>query len=215
MRFEGVLASWNDDRGFGFIKNPQPGGKEVFVHISAFPPRRGRPGVGQRLSYELVLEDGGKLRAAAVQLLGPDRSRNAALPRKGSLWALAGLAGLYLWIELSWGAVPAIFPVLYAAASLVAFLAYAIDKRAAQRGGWRIQETTLHLIALAGGWPGAILAQVLLRHKSQKPSFRAVFWLTVLINTGLFAYLCSPHCKPELRHMIDILSSAFAAPGAP
>jgi uncharacterized membrane protein YsdA (DUF1294 family) len=161
-----------------------------------------------------VLEEGGKLRAAAVELQGPDRSRAAALPRKGSLLAIPALAALYAWITLTWDTVPLIFPVLYAAASVITFLAYAIDKRAAQRGGWRIQESTLHLFALAGGWPGAILAQVLLRHKSQKPSFRVVFWLTVLINTALFAYLCSPYCDPGLRRVVTGLSSAFATIGS-
>ena len=37
-----------------------------------------------------------------------------------------------------------------------------------------------------------------------------VFWLSVLINLSLVAYLCSPYCKPELRHTINVFSSAFA-----
>ncbi len=107
-----------------------------------------------------------------------------------SLLAIAALAGIYGWMAGQWG-VPAIFPVLYAAMSVVAFVAYAVDKSAAQRGGWRIRENKLLFFGLAFGWPGAILAQVLLRHKSQKASFRAAFWLTVLANLALFIYLCS------------------------
>jgi uncharacterized membrane protein YsdA (DUF1294 family) len=52
-----------------------------------------------------------------------------------------------------------------------------------------MQESTLHLLALAGGWPGALVAQQKLRHKSKKESFRFVFWVTVLLNFGVFVWL--------------------------
>ncbi|WP_045233864.1 DUF1294 domain-containing protein [Deinococcus pimensis] len=66
--------------------------------------------------------------------------------------------------------------------SAVTFAVYARDKRAAARGGWRTPEVTLHLLALCGGWPGALLAQRTLRHKTRKLIFRVVFVLTVLAN---------------------------------
>ena len=74
----------------------------------------------------------------------------------------------------------------YAGASVLTFLTYAFDKSAARRGAWRTPESTLHLLDLAGGWPGALLAQQLLRHKSSKQSFVAVFWLTVMANITAF-----------------------------
>lgn len=77
-----------------------------------------------------------------------------------------------------WVAVAAV----YAMASVVAFVAYAVDKNAARTGAWRTPERTLHVLGLVGGWPGALMAQAFLRHKTQKVPFRAVFWLTVLIN---------------------------------
>ncbi|OXY81408.1 DUF1294 domain-containing protein [Oceanimonas doudoroffii] len=70
----------------------------------------------------------------------------------------------------------------YLVLSLVTFGVYWWDKRAARLGQWRVRERTLHGLALLGGWPGAWLARHLLRHKSRKPSFQAVFWFTVLAN---------------------------------
>jgi uncharacterized membrane protein YsdA (DUF1294 family) len=71
---------------------------------------------------------------------------------------------------------------LYAGASCIAFLAYAVDKRAARRGLYRIPEFHLHLLSLAGGWPGAWLGQNLLRHKTQKRRFLRIFVAMVAIN---------------------------------
>ncbi|AAN54460.2 DUF1294 domain-containing protein [Shewanella oneidensis] len=77
---------------------------------------------------------------------------------------------------------------MYLTLSLLTFIAYAIDKSAAKRGKWRTKESTLHLLALMGGWPGALFAQNLLRHKSVKASFRNVFWLTVVANLAVLGY---------------------------
>ncbi len=64
--------------------------------------------------------------------------------------------------------------------SLLSYAVYAADKRAAQQNRRRVPERTLHLLALLGGWPGALLAQQHLRHKTAKPRFLIVFWLTAL-----------------------------------
>lgn len=70
----------------------------------------------------------------------------------------------------------------YVLASVAAFFMYGMDKRAAVRGTWRTPESTLHVLSLLGGWPGALIAQQVFRHKTAKRSFRAVFWLTVAAN---------------------------------
>jgi uncharacterized membrane protein YsdA (DUF1294 family) len=57
---------------------------------------------------------------------------------------------------------------------------YAVDKRRAEEGLWRLREADLHLLELLGGWPGAFLAQRRLRHKCSKGSYQFVFWLIVL-----------------------------------
>ena len=77
--------------------------------------------------------------------------------------------------------------LVYVAASVVAFVAYGLDKRAAVRGRWRIGETTLHLMELLGGFPGAFLGQHIFRHKRAKVRYMIVFWLIVLIHGGGWA----------------------------
>ncbi|TDQ45536.1 uncharacterized membrane protein YsdA (DUF1294 family) [Permianibacter aggregans] len=80
--------------------------------------------------------------------------------------------------------------LVYLVASLITFAFYWLDKRAAQNGDRRTPENTLHFLSLAGGWPGALIAQRILRHKSVKGSFRVVFWVTALFNLLLlFVYL--------------------------
>lgn len=71
---------------------------------------------------------------------------------------------------------------IYGIMSFVTLIAYAIDKRAAISGNWRIKERTLHTLELLCGWPGAWLAQRLFRHKSSKRPYQIVFWLIVAVN---------------------------------
>lgn len=75
----------------------------------------------------------------------------------------------------------------YVCASLATFVVYALDKRAARTGRRRTPERTLLLLGLVGGWPGGLLAQTLVRHKSAKTSFLIKFWLTTAANLGALA----------------------------
>ncbi len=88
--------------------------------------------------------------------------------------------------------IPLMVLAIYLLASLLTFIMYFFDKSAARKGAWRTKESTLHLLSLAGGWPGALVAQQKLRHKTQKLSFRYVFWATVLLNCGAFIWLFTP-----------------------
>ena len=72
--------------------------------------------------------------------------------------------------------------VFYAVMSLIAFVAYALDKRAAVGRRRRTPETVLHLLELLGGWPGALLAQRTIRHKNAKVPYQIVFWLIVILH---------------------------------
>ncbi|HSW04962.1 DUF1294 domain-containing protein [Aquabacterium sp.] len=190
MRFDGHLKSWNDERGFGFIE-PVQGGQEIFIHIKAFPAGTGRPAVGQALSFEVELNAQGKKRAKAVQYPVTARKTKAQRPEAPAPWTLPRVAAIplfvlvYAYVSRQWPVSPVV-PVLYLLASLVAFMAYALDKSAALAGRWRVSERMLHALGLACGWPGALLAQQMLRHKSSKPSFLAVYWTTVGVNIAGF-----------------------------
>lgn len=81
--------------------------------------------------------------------------------------------------------------LLYLVASAVTFAVYARDKQAAVRGTRRTSERTLHWLALVGGWPGALLAQRLLRHKTRKPFFRTMLRLTIGMHVVLLAALAA------------------------
>jgi uncharacterized membrane protein YsdA (DUF1294 family) len=78
-----------------------------------------------------------------------------------------------------------VYLVVVALMSVVAFVAYGFDKRRARKNGRRVPEKTLHLMALFGGWPGALIGQRVFRHKTQKISFRIVFWLCVVLHLAV------------------------------
>jgi uncharacterized membrane protein YsdA (DUF1294 family) len=113
-----------------------------------------------------------------------------------------GLSVEIILIAVLTSKVPGLILIIYLMVSLITYVAYAIDKSAAKKGAWRTQESTLHLLSLVGGWPGAVVAQKTLRHKSKKESFRAVFWMTVLLNCGLFAWLLTPAGSAALQSLI-------------
>jgi CspA family cold shock protein len=67
----GIVKWFNAQKGFGFIQ-PEAGGPDVFVHISAVE-RAGLRGLneGQKISYKLVMDSrSGKSSADQLQVAG-------------------------------------------------------------------------------------------------------------------------------------------------
>jgi uncharacterized membrane protein YsdA (DUF1294 family) len=128
--------------------------------------------------------------SATKEMHGPSSGFSAAGFQKKAyiLLSLAFLVALAIGSFAISKLHPAFFG-LYLAMSLVTIAVYAMDKRKAVKSQWRIPEATLHICELLCGWPGAMIAQVVIRHKNAKLSFQLIFWAMVLINTGVFAFI--------------------------
>jgi uncharacterized membrane protein YsdA (DUF1294 family) len=95
---------------------------------------------------------------------------------------------LYAGVSFAWQ-LPLAVGAAYLALSAACFASYALDKSAARRGERRTPESRLLMLGLLGGWPGAVLAQQWLRHKTLKQPFRQMFWLSVAANVAVFLWL--------------------------
>lgn len=79
-----------------------------------------------------------------------------------------------------------LYPVAYAGLiSGITFLFFGYDKMQARNLNWRVKELTLHGLALAGGWPGALIGMHYFQHKTRKTNFQVLFWGIVLVWEAL------------------------------
>ncbi|MEW5789631.1 MAG: cold shock and DUF1294 domain-containing protein [Pseudomonadota bacterium] len=201
MRYQGRITTWKDDKGFGFI-TPNGGGEQVFVHIKSVDNRQHRPVGNELVTYELKVDGKGRAQAHGVAFVGEKAAQSTRTGRSNIPPLFAAGFVVAVSVAVFAGRLPGFVLLLYVVASLVAFLAYAFDKSAAVKNQWRTQESTLHLIGLIGGWPGAVAAQRLLRHKSAKTSFQATFWTTVVLNCGAVVWLLSPPGAQTLQRVL-------------
>ena len=195
MRQQGKLTDWYDERGYGWVI--RHGDKQrVYVHISEFVEGQRRPRQGDALIYDVIPGKGGSLAAINITLpetltkraikerVGHRHDKRAYVVATAAIVVLALLTvmGKLSWYVFGW----------YVLASAIAYATYGADKRAAIAKRRRIPEDQLHLASLVGGWPGALVAQRRFRHKSSKPSFRALFWFTVLVNIAVLVFALLP-----------------------
>jgi len=206
MRISGKLTQWNDDKGFGFITlNGQQ--SRIFIHIKAFGNRSRRPNLNETIIFTQSKDKQG--RDCAVQACFANeamRPKLAKPPRhRSSLGLLLILAfSAVIAAALFQQMLPYQIVPFYLIVSGFTFIAFALDKSAARRGRWRTRESTLQLMALMGGWPGALLAQRWLRHKSQKTRFRMLLWLMIAMNTSSLLWLLSSKGQ-ALLHQVTLL----------
>ncbi|MBS4155309.1 cold shock and DUF1294 domain-containing protein [Cobetia sp. MC34] len=198
MNIQGRLTRWNDDKGFGFI-TPASGGKDVFAHISAYQGR-GRPKASAQVHYQLGMDDNNRPRAIRFRTHGAGASSTSA----GVMfaWLMALVVAVVLGAGWQQGHLPWMLPAAYLGMSLVTYLVYRVDKQAAAQDEWRVAESTLHLMELVCGWPGALIAQQSLRHKTRKTSYRFVFWCAVLLNIVAVSWLTLSPDAATLRGLL-------------
>ncbi|QDS95650.1 hypothetical protein FF011L_44480 [Roseimaritima multifibrata] len=156
------------------------------------------------VAYEIGTDANGRVRAERVVFAGERLPWNASFQLGYVALTFAGIFLVVLAGAVVFGKLPSLILWLYFVASAVAFVAYSLDKSAAKQGRWRTQESTLHLFGLVGGWPGAAVAQSLLRHKSRKQSFQVVFWFTIVLNCSALGWLFSPSGAVVLRAIFEM-----------
>ena len=83
----------------------------------------------------------------------------------------------------------AVYMVWLIGTGIVSFFVYGYDKFKAVRGGYRIPEKLLHLLALLGGFLGCVLGMALFHHKTRKTLFKTVIVIAFLLHGFVFIYL--------------------------
>ena len=75
--------------------------------------------------------------------------------------------------------------------SIIAFIAYGVDKRKAINGSWRTKEKTLLLLSFLGGAFGGYPAMLIFRHKTKGEHwyFTAVNLLGIALHAALMILL--------------------------
>ncbi|ELE2040528.1 cold shock and DUF1294 domain-containing protein [Vibrio vulnificus] len=197
MAIKGQIIEWNDEKGYGFI-SAIGGELKVFFHISSVTNRGYRPKIKDNVTFNVAEDKKGRFNAENVVVLGVHGFPFTIL--FGFSFFVAATASVILFDG------PKILIPLYVVLSMFTYLMFAKDKQAAQDGRWRTPESTLHLLSLLGGWPGALLAQFLLRHKSKKQPFKFILWLTITLNIAGFLWLLTE----SGRHLVQVVLGAFS-----
>ena len=190
-RRAGRITGWDDGKGYGFV-TPHDGGARAFVHIKAFQHAPRRPLEGDLISYATQVDGKGRVNAVDVRFAGQCAVASKAPPRRAARQRAparvprTAIAVAFLAVAVALmvaGVVPALVTLVYLVMSAVSYIAYVLDKDAAGKPRrQRTPEATLHALDTFGGWPGGLIAQQQMRHKTVKASFQTGFWMSVVIN---------------------------------
>ncbi|BBL73404.1 DUF1294 domain-containing protein [Methylomagnum ishizawai] len=191
---KGTLVMWNDLKGFGFVR-PEPADGDQddhFIHITAFKKGMSRrPEIGDAVRFrpDDSAEAGDKKRAAFALIEGmdyehPEPKPFSLAPKPRSLLTnLLILTPLMLSSYTLWMARNPLPFFSYCIFSLITIMIYGADKTHAATRRWRVPENYLLVLELMGGWPGALVAQNQLRHKTRKSTYK------ILLHTIVAAHL--------------------------
>lgn len=200
----GQIFNWNKEKGYGFIQSDS-GDKHIFAHITDYSRKHKPPIDGLAVNYVLSKDSQGRPCAINVIPIKGHKKQGIHTKQKNFTAILAIIFAMFLGVLYFLKIIPILIVGIYAIMSLLTFLLYAHDKKAAGRNSWRTKEDTLHIFGLLGGWPGALLAQAFIRHKSKKMSFKVFFYITVIVNCGVLYWLLTP----EGRIWLDAVMVSF------
>lgn len=199
--YYGEIVHWNDAKGYGFIRmsKEQP---NIFFHISNYAYHHRRPKKGETVAFLLNQNNHLKPTASRVVVQGhEDTLYQSDAHDQHTTKPYLAEAVIYTFLDILFYTILASISIPIALASLIisvlTFMLYSLDKHASLKNSQRVPEASLHIAALLGGWPGALIARPLLRHKTSKNRFIIFFWLSVIINFfSLYAmtwYIINPN----------------------
>lgn len=205
MRQLGTIINWNDKKRFGFIK-PESGENNIFVHVTNFKDPLEKSPYGEKVTFEISEDKKGRPEAINVDF----KSKLLKTNHKRTSFLILALFSLVI-LSLTYGTdYPPQVLYIYLVMSIVSCLAYAADKQAAKDKRWRVSDGQFHLVAIMGGWPGAIIAQHLFNHKKSKLRFRRWFWATVMLNCLVVAFTITPWGRPYLDTVATFIKDFFS-----
>ena len=158
------------------------------------------------MTYDLTLDERKRPRATRVKKstpISPSSQRARASTSSVAPLIVSSLFILTVAAGTLAGRLPPVIIGIYGVVSIVTSLLYWLDKSAARRGAWRMQERSLLLIGLVGGWPGAVVAQRILRHKTRKQSFQLAFWVTAMLNSIVLGWLLTDSGSSFAKRMLE------------
>lgn len=177
MPIQGTIAQWDQSKGYGYIAVENQD-TQIRFHISDLANASQPPTVSEPVVFRLGSDSSGMMRAVEVE-----RPVVFNFSLAIAIWFVSALVGSVVLLGY-----PAIACVFYIAISTITYTLYAFDKHAMYSGTWRIPALIFHLLNLAGGWIGALLAQSIMHHKYHDIGYKFLFWTTVVLNILFYCW---------------------------